>query len=192
MVRNKVDRRIKRILSPILREYGFKSMNCRNYYAFHKECIWVFHLNHVGKYDSELSGWPAQSLNAMVGIYFDFIPPLWNEEHRDEKFPKYEDCQLQMELCSQKREKDNIWWFHSDGQNIEDVIYEIKNTFILTGLPWLKKYSNFESAFQKIEGEVNSYQKFYKAKFFAKYLNQWEKYEKYSLLFRGEATKFGE
>jgi len=191
-VRNKVDKNIKRILLPVLRENGFISMNCRNYYAFHKDCIWALTLNHVGNYHSELSGWPAQSLNAMVGIYFNFIPPIWNENSRKEKFPTYDDCQLQMELCSQKWEQDNIWWFCSDGQNMEDVIYDIKNTFMLTGLPWLKKYSNMERAFKKIEGEVNSYHKFYKAKFFAQYLNQMDKYEQYDRLFEIEATKFGE
>ena len=201
MIRNKIDRNLRRILSPALQEYGFKNINSRNYYALQKECIWVFHLNHVGKYDSELSGWSAQSLNGIVGIYFDFIPPPRDAVGRIEEFSDHDDCQLQMELCSQgvqtnnlsfNREKDPIWWFHSDGTNMEDVIYDIRNTFISNGLPWLKKYSNIECTFKKIEGEMNSYHKFYKAKFFAKYLNQWDKYEKYNRLFKIEATKFGE
>ncbi|PKR85340.1 hypothetical protein [Heyndrickxia camelliae] len=192
MIRNKVDRKIKRILLPILREYGFISMNCRNYYALHKECIWVLNLDHVGNYISDLSGWSAQSLNAMVGIYFNFIPPIWNENNRREKFPTYDECQLQMELCSQKWQKDNTWWFCSDGKNMEEIMDDIKNTFLLTGVPWLERYSNIEHAFKKIEGEVNSYHKFYKAKCFAKHLKQWDKYEKYDRLFRNEAIKFGE
>ncbi|MGE8206485.1 DUF4304 domain-containing protein [Heyndrickxia sp. NPDC080065] len=202
MVRNKIDKHIKRILTPVLKEFGFTSVNSRNYYTLHNDCIWVFNIYHVGKYYSELSGWPAQSLNATVGIYFDFIPPEWDEVDRYEKFPKYYDCQLQMELSSQldaktkvhqfDREKENVWWFNSDGNNIEDVIDDIRNSFITTGLPWLKKYSNIESAFEKIEGEMNSYHKFYKAKFFAKHLNQWDKYEKYNHLFKVEANKFGE
>ncbi|WP_181294636.1 DUF4304 domain-containing protein [Heyndrickxia sporothermodurans] len=202
IVRSKIDKKIKRILSPVLKEFGFLSINSRNYYALHNDCIWVLNINHVGKYSSELSGWPAQSLNATVGIYYDFIPPLSDDIERIENFPKYYECQLQMELCCQNNEiydqiKDNkklesIWWFHPNGSNIEDVVHDIRNAFVNTGLPWLKKYSNLERAFEKIEGELNSYHKFYKAKFFAKYLNQWDKYEKYNHLFKVEATKFGE
>lgn len=203
IVRNKIDKKIKRILSPTLREFGFASINNRCHYALHNDCTWVFNINHVGSYYSELSGWTAQSLNATVGIYYDFIPPIWSDE---EKYPKYYDCQLQLELCSQLEEadqryndhkkfdqsKEQVWWFNTNGNNIEEVIIDIKNSFLKTGLPWLKKYSNIESAFEKIEGEMNSYHKFYKAKFFAKYLNQWEKYERYNQLFKVEATKFGE
>lgn len=203
IVRNKIDKRIKRILSPVLKEFGFTSINSRNHYALHNDCTWILNINHIGNYYSELTGWPAQSLNATVGIYYDFIPPISDENEKYEKFPKFYDCQLQMELRNQLSEtnhrmskwvqsKENIWWFHSDGKNIDDVIYDIRNSFIETGLPWLKKYSNIESAFEKIEGEMNSYHKFYKAKFFAKHLNQWEKYEKYDQLFKVEATKFGE
>ncbi|GIN40662.1 MULTISPECIES: DUF4304 domain-containing protein [Heyndrickxia] len=198
IVRNKIDKKLKRILYPVLKEYGFESINNRRYYAVHDNCTWVISINHIGKYYSELSGWPAQSLNVTIGIYFDFIPPIIEFN----KFPNHYDCQVQMELCcvnegenngnKPDREKETIWWFWSNGKNIEDVINNIKYSFLKTGLPWLKKYSNIERAFEKIEREINSYHKFYNAQFFAKHLKLWDKYEEYHQLFKAEAIKFGE
>lgn len=73
--------------------------------------------------------------------------------------------------------------------NIEEVITDIKNSFSRDGLEWFRTFTNLKAAFNEIENQHNSLNKVYKAKYFAEYLKDSEKINKYTQLFDMEQKR---
>lgn len=204
-----INKVIRKILSPTLRENGFSKVNTRNNWGWHDHCIWVLNIQAVGNYFSEVTGWTPSSLTVCGGIYFDFIPPL-EKVKTDEKgnlLPKYHECPIQfLEFeCTldqtkyikhldnpAERKRTDIWWIEPDGSNVEQVITNITDVFLKKGLDLFKKYTDLEVAFRYIEEETTGYSGFHYAKYFAKFLNESDKFEKYNDLFIKEAKRIGE
>lgn len=57
------------------------------------------------------------------------------------------------------------------------------------GYGWLKENTEIERAFVEIEKERDSWNKFYKAKYFAKHLNDHSKLKRYTHLFEQEQER---
>ena len=201
-----INKTIRRILSPSLREAGFNKVNSRQNWAWIDHCIWVLEIRAVGKYFSDVTGWPPMSINVDLGIYYDFIPSRHSEIKigtQGELLPKPFQCHLENQLnchidqASYKnhlanpaeKERKDIWWVEPDGSNIEEVITDIKNSFSRDGLEWFRTYTNLKAAFNEIENQHNSLQKFYKAKYFAEYLKDSEKINIYTQLFDMEQKR---
>lgn len=200
---------IRGILSPVLKKNGFTKVITRNNWGRHNECIWVLDISAIGNYFSDITGWTPMSLTVTLGIYYEFIPTLDDGIKvgtKGELLPKYHQCHLWKELNCKldqskykkhlenpaERERNDIWWVETDGSNIEEVLTDINKSFLDDGLPWIKKFTNLDVAFEEIEKEVDSYNKFYKAKFFAKHLNKMNQYEEYFHLFEKELIRLGE
>lgn len=198
-----INKVIRKILTPTLKENGFTKVNTRHNWAFIDHCIWVLDIAAVGKYFSDVTGWPPMSIHVELGIYYDFLPPENSDiktGSKGELLPKVHQCQLRNDLfCnidqanytshlnnSAEADRKDIWWIETDGSNIEEVISDIKHSFLNSGLDWFCKYTDLETAFNEIEKEHDSYNKFYKAKYFAKHLKDYAKFNEYSQLFEQE------
>jgi hypothetical protein len=194
-----MNKAIRGILSPVLKQNGFTKINTRNNWGWHDECIWVLNINTVGKGHSEVTSWTPMSLTVSMGIYYNIVPPLDDEikvTANGKWLPFSYQCHSGRNLhCQQDqssykehfenlydRERKDVWWVESDGSNLEEVLEDIKRAFLNEGLPWLKNYTDLETAFEEIEQEEDSYYKFYKAKYFANRLNKIEQFEGYDYL----------
>jgi hypothetical protein len=202
-----INKVIRKLLSPTLKENGFSKVNTRNNWGWHGDCIWVLNLTAVGKYFSDVTRWPSMSIHVNIGIYYDFVPPREDDKiklgSKGEILPKYYDCHLQKELyCNldqskytkrlpnpAERERNDIWWIQPDGSNINKVLEDIRESFLNDGLTWLRKYTDVRTAFSEIEKEHDSYLKFYKIRYFAEHLNDNEKLEEYNKLFEQEKKR---
>jgi hypothetical protein len=203
---SEINKVIRKLLSPTLKENGFSKVNTRNNWGWHDHSIWVLNKATVGNYFSDVTGWSPMSIHVDIGIYYDFVPPEEGEikvGSKSELLPKYHEGQLQKQLyCNldqskyirrlnnrAEKERNDIWWVQPDGSNINEVISDIRESFLSDGLEWLRKYTDVEIAFNEIEKEHDSYIKFYKARYFAEHLNNKEKLEKYNDLFEQEKIR---
>lgn len=66
---NEIDKSIRKIFSPVLREHGFCKVRTRNNWGYHGTNIWVVNICAVGNYFSQVTGWPPMSINVWLGIY---------------------------------------------------------------------------------------------------------------------------
>lgn len=201
-----INKVIRKILTPVLKENGFNKVNTRHNWACIDHCIWVLDITAVGKYFSEVTGWSPMSIHVELGIYYDFVPPENSDIKmgtKGELLPKAHQCQLRNELyCSIDQanytshlenpaevDRKDIWWIETNGSNIDEVINDIKRSLLISGLDWFRKYTDLETAFNKIENEHNSFNKLYKAKHFAKHLNDNAKFNEYSQLLEQEQKR---
>lgn len=90
-----------------------------------------------------------------------------------------------------ERERKDIWWIESDGSNVEEVIADIKQSFLNDGLKWFKEYQDINTAFTEIENGHDSYNKFFKASYFAEHLNDKDKLLRYTQLMEQERKRIG-
>lgn len=206
---SEINKDIRKILSPALKDCGFSKINTRKNWRWNKECVWVLQINALGKYFSDVTGWTPMSVTATVGIYYEFVPPENDEikvNTNSKILPDYHQCHLWKELtCNidqanyinhldnpMERKRNDIWWVEIDGSNGSKVITDIKDSFINAGLPWLEKFTNLDIAFEEIEKENDSFNKFYKAKYFAERLNNVNKFNEYANLFKKESKRISE
>jgi hypothetical protein len=201
-----INKVIRKILSPILKENGFDRVNTRHNWGWKDHCIWVLDITAVGKYFSDVTGWSPMSVYVELGIYYDFVPPKGGEIKigtKGELLPKPHQCQLQKQLYRSldqsiytdsldnpaEKNRNDIWWVEPDGSNIGEDINDIKQSFLRDGLVWFLKNSDLKTAFNEIESEHDSFNKFYKSRYFAEHLNEDLKFEKYSHLLEQEQKR---
>ena len=201
-----INKTIRKKLSPALKESGFTKVNTRHNWALVEECTWVVDITAVGKYFSDVTGWPSMSIHVNLGIYYNFIPTNDNNikvEKNGTYFPKYHQCHLQHQLLSTldqdmymstlsnaaERKRKDLWWIEPDGSNLEEVIENVKRSFSAEGIDWFMENTNIDQAFHNIEKESSSLEKYYKAKYFSRYLNLDSKLAKYEVLFKREQKK---
>ena len=155
-VKNKV---IRRVLSPTLRECGFTKVQTRTNWCHLDDRIWVFVIRSIG-YTGLPNYFPTQSLHCEIGVHFkDFPPhprpPLRTTPKVDKDgllVPRETECHWrghltiindQSHLCRglrhpQERNRKDVWWVSKDGSNVEDVVEDIRQSFLKKGLRRLK------------------------------------------------------
>jgi hypothetical protein len=154
-----VNKVIRRVISPALRERGFTKTQTRNNWCHLDDRIWVFAIRSIG--NTGLPNYfPSQSLHCEIGVYFLGFPPhprpaLRTTPKVDKDgllVPKITDChwrghltlvrdqsQLRQGLRNlQERNRKDIWWVNEDGSTVEDVVEDIKQSFVKKGLRRLK------------------------------------------------------
>lgn len=160
---SEINKVIRKILFPTLKDNGFSKVNLRKSWGYHDQCIWAFHLQTGSDYSSQLKG-----ISALLGIYYDFIPEsLLPKIDKDEKLiPEEWRCHVRNVLCvanldqsrfrkllhyPSKANQETAWWIEPDGSNLAESIEDIKLAFLTQGLQWFDNFSNLEYAFQCID-----------------------------------------
>ena len=200
-----VNKVIRKVISPVLRENGFSKVNTRNNWGYSGDSVKVFKIRSVGNYFSDVTGWPPMSVGVEIGIYYKFIPDDYppKTDNKGNYLPQEYHCHLRSNLEIQhdqskyakvldhdlERQRKDIWWIEPNGGNIEQAVNDIKAAFLKDGAPWLKKYSDCKKAYDFIISEHDCYSKYLNAKYFAKYLGLEDDYKKYSKLLSNEAKR---
>lgn len=162
-----VNKIIRKILSPVLRDNGFDKVKTRNNWGDHDPCIWVLNIRAVGRHS-----FPSMSVGVWLGIYYKFVSPdipgrFYVKTDQDGKLiPKEWMCHVRNHLVlanldqsnytkyihsSAEANRNDIWWIEPDGSNLEKVINDIKIAFLTQGIQWFNAYSNLEYAFRCID-----------------------------------------
>ena len=196
---SEINKMIRKNLSPVLKESGFAKVSTRHNWAWMADCIWVLEITAVGKYFSDVTEWPSMSIHVDLGIYYNFIPineDGINVEKNGSLSPRSHQCHLQHQLLSRldqdmymptlsnaaERKRKDLWWIEPNGSNLEEVIEDVKQTFLTEGMDWFMENTDINRAFHKIEMEPNCLDKYFKARYFAEYLSLDSKLAKYEVL----------
>jgi hypothetical protein len=200
-----IDKHIRKIISPILRNNGFSKVKTRNNWAYQEKCILIFNVKAVGNYFSQSTRFPPMSLTAWLGVFYTFIPLQFKIKTDKDGLllpPEYcghmrytlknHDWNLQIRSGLEneaERKRNDIWWIEPDGSNAEIMVRDLAESLKITGIPWFIDMSDLEKAFCVIEMERDCYAKFRLAMYLAKEIGNEEKFNKYRHCFEKEAKR---
>lgn len=204
-----LDKTLRRVVSPVLRDSGFESVNARKAWAWRGDCVWNSTIRGVGGYFSGRTGWPSASLTVWVAVYYSFIPfrghtpPTTDSKGRltpDEGHGHFR-CHLERSLdqarytdkfeLPQERSRRDIWWVGDDEEELLPIAADIASAIVEQGRPWFASLGNLDEAFRQLEAEHDCLHKFYRAKYFAERLGLNTKVNEYSELLKAEARRIG-
>lgn len=204
-----INKDLRRVVSPALRAAGFDHVDARNGWAWRANLIWVFNIRAVGRYFSEVTGWPPSSVGVWLGIFYMFMPELRPDGLKTDKngrlMPAEAMCHMRTHLETRidqggltrkfpnpaERRRRDIWWVDPDGGNAYEVAQDIAGVFTARGLPWLDKHSDPRSALAEICTERDCYHKYYRVLHLARFVGDQAVERKYSALEEKERLRIG-
>jgi hypothetical protein len=208
-----VNRIIRKILSPVLRENGFSLVKTRNNWRWDEHSIWVMQIRALG---NDFSGWPTTSCVISCGVFYPFIPPecypfnspcILHHDADGRLLPREHECHMRTFLHSTlnidkwrkalsvanraEAQRRDLWCIECDGSNLTEAVEDMKSVFLQEALPWYRRLSSMEEAFREVEQERDCFSKYEKALHFAQKLGDTVKYEQYLLLHKAEGERIG-
>lgn len=154
-----VDKEIRQVVSPLLREHGFTVVRTRNNWRHMEDRIWVFAIRAIGKTGLQ-NYFPEQSLHCEIEIFFHGFPehprPALRTHPKVDKdnrlVPKISECHWRGSLTINndqsklrknirqklERTRKDLWWVSEDGSNQEETVADIASSFVRKGLRRLK------------------------------------------------------
>lgn len=152
-----INKVLRKCLCPALRNSGFDQVGPRKAWGWHGNSVWVFEIRAVGKYFSDVTGWPPMSVCAWLGVFFtDRLTDFEIERDATGRLlPKETVCQERSHLiCTvdqtrftknlhnpAERQRSDIWWFAPDGSNMEEAVLNIRQQFLEQGVLWYRRTS---------------------------------------------------
>ncbi len=205
-----INKVLRKTLSPFLRENGFSVVQARKAWGWHDHCVWVLNIRAVGKYFSQVTGWPPMSVGVSTGIYYDFIPeegrsPYVHVDAQGRLCPDEVACHIRSHLeitldqqsyqsqltnLVERRRKD-IWWIAPNGENVSRVVEDIADSFMTHGIGWYIYHTDLVNAFSEIERGHDCLIKFYQAAHFARHLGYEAQYQEYLKRLERERERIG-
>lgn len=195
-------------VAPLLREAGFQQVDARNAWSWRDDCICVFNIRSVGRYFSEVTGWPPGSVCVWLGVFFTFTPRPSGMKHDEQGrlCPPEHMCHMRSGLKRgldqsarirtlhnpAERQRTDVWWVEPDGSNADEVAQDIAASVVAQGLPWFAQASNLGSALDMVEATHDSFIKFTRAAFLAKRIGDHERWRRYHELAEAEARRIGQ
>jgi hypothetical protein len=200
-----INKVLRRTLSPLLRQSGFDKVDPRNGWAFKADCIWVFSIRAVGSYFAGVTGWPASSFCAWLGVYYTFIPeaaPIKTDQS-GRLLPAEYRCHMRSHLSRgipqametsrlsnpPERRRTDIWWLDPAGSNAEEVASDLSTVFVSEALPWFCRCTDLAATLSTVEAERDCFNKFVLASYLAHKLFLPATESKYRALAEKEAAR---
>lgn len=200
-----INKALRKHLSPIIRDAGFQKVDARNAWAWRNDCVWVMNVRAVGRYFSEVTGWPPASVAVSLGTFYTFIPSTSVKIDNNLLLPTEYQCHMRSHLNRRLFQEDrqralrnqaekrrlDLWWIDPDGSNADEVCADIASLFQDFTIPWFVKCSDFDAALAEVEAEHDCFSKFVLAAYLSRKLDRIEKQEKYVDLAEKEGKRIG-
>jgi hypothetical protein len=203
-----LNKSLRQRVVPLLREAGFQQVDARNAWSWRDDCVCVFNIRSVGRYFSEVTGWPPGSVCVWLGVFFTFTPRPTGMKHdaQGRQRPQEYECHMRSGLSRgldqsarirvlhnpAERQRTDIWWVEADGSNADEVACDIAAAIVAQGLPWFAQASNLRSALAMVEAMRDSFIKFTMAALLAKQIGDTERWRTYDELAEAEARRIGQ
>jgi len=121
---------IRKHLKPFLIENGFKKVTDRHYSKTAGIFDYTIEIKSVGKYFSEVTGWPPQSIHSVGGVFCNAIKSWHKKEYH---FQVDNLCSINQTAIKEKlksepeRKREDIWWI-DDESNLEEIVNDLKDS----------------------------------------------------------------
>lgn len=150
-----------------MRELGFQRADARNGWHWQDKVTLVFTIRAVGKYFSDVTGWPPSSVCVFLGCFYNRGPKIADMklDKSGRMLPSESHCHVRSHLeCGldqarrvgnlqnpAERKRRDIWWLESDGSNADAVAEDIALSMRQDGASWFSRVSDFATALTMLE-----------------------------------------
>ena len=197
-----VNKIIRNKLSDFFKLSDFEKISERRYLRKNKDYFYCIEIKSVGKYFSEVTGWPPQSLCSRGGLFCRFIKPREGELKNDVPingiyhFAITNLCNLNQEkykinlLNSAEKNRNDLWWV-DDSTDVNEIIDDLKNSINKYSFDFFGKFNIMQDIISEIEKMSESYNKYWNAYYTYKALNEEKIAEDFKARLFNEAKRIG-
>ena len=144
-----VNKAIRDVLRPSLKENGFIKFTGRDSWRVKKDTIEVINFQSFNSYNAEILGVTSFSFGVNLGVYYKGINSIRFAFKISKDYPKEYECQARRSLLKnieQEYSRPDVWYIEKNGSNIEDCIIDVRNILLEMGLDWLDRFSDLNYA----------------------------------------------
>ena len=140
-----VDKSLRRIVRPTLKESGFNKNRGRNSWRVHEHATCVINFQSFNAHHAEIYGCTTFSVALNAGIFLNDTRLCPWVTDRTPEFPKEHECHIRMSPHKPAGYLDgcdggNIWYIKPDGSNMDDALNILADTLKGTVLPWFDRH----------------------------------------------------
>lgn len=156
-----VNREIKSVIRPLLRDAGFTEFTSRTAWRRAAQKIDVVNLQSFNSYLATGVGCTTYSFAVNLGCSFDAIPRSSRIKRKNGLLrpPEYE-CDfrraLQKSIEQANLRRKDIWYVDPNGENLATVIADAERAISKIGLPWFEQYSDLNEVLRTLLEEPES------------------------------------
>ena len=142
-----VNKEIKSVIRPILRDAGFIQFTLRTAWRYGDNKIDVLNFQSFNSYLANSLGCTTYSFCVRLGCSFAAIPKRERIKQKEGYLrPEEYECDFRTPLLKTIRQPDlkrrDVWYVDPSGQNLSEVIEGAKNAILERGLPWFNRFRN--------------------------------------------------
>ena len=186
---------IRKYLKPFLIESGFEKVTDRCYMKTVGIFDYIIEIKSVGKYFSEVNGWPPQSIYSNGGVFCNVIKP-WhkNEYHfQIENLCSLDQTKIKGKLKTEPNQRlQNIWWIDDDS-NLEEIVNDLKDSIIKYSFDFFCQFKEktIEDMIAETEKMNDGYWQYFRLYYLYKFVNLEKEAEESKSKFIAEGIKLG-
>jgi len=156
-----VNKAIREIVGPPLKDLGFRAQNSRDFYLLLPHAIQVINFQSFNTYMAKVLEMTPFSFCVNLGIYFGFVPNyIPHIKETEKKLPKEYECHFRWKLKKNigllEYPREDIWCV-TDAVSCQMAVKDALHSILDRGIPWLKRYSNIDEAFNILWTQEEDY-----------------------------------
>ncbi len=161
-----LNKQLRLLISPLLREQGFTAFTGRTAWRYWDNRIDVVSLQSFNSYLAEVIGCTTFSFAARIGCYITAIPAHFGikaiNSDKGRLRPKEYECHfrrtLQKTLYQPMLLRDDVWYLDEQGKNLDSVMENVGQAIQKQVLPWYDSFGDDAGVLAILENEYEQWQ----------------------------------
>ena len=150
-----VNKRIKAVIWPLMRDSGFSQFTSRTAWRYGPQRIDVVNFQSFNSYLANSVGCTTYSFCVRLGSSFEAIPKWERVKRKDGLLrPEEYECHfriaLQKSVTQPKLKRRDVWYVDPAGENLEMVIADAKAVIAETGREWFRRFDDMQEVLRTL------------------------------------------
>jgi Domain of unknown function (DUF4304) len=155
---NTVNREIRAIVWPLLKEAGFVRSTARTFRRYTDNSVDVVNFQSFNSYQASSSVMTTYSFAINLGCYFTAIPRTWPLKRKgDLLLPEEWHChfrrRLRKAIHQPQLEMSDGWYIDEEGYYLESAVHDARMALLHQAIPWFKRYSDYREVLRTLREE---------------------------------------
>jgi hypothetical protein len=150
-----VNKEIKSVIRPWLKDVGFSQFTPRTAWRYSGEKINVVNFQSFNSYLANAVGCTTHSFCVRLGCSFDAIPQSTSLKGKDgylrpEEYECHFRLSLQKSITQPNLKRTDVWYVDPAGKNLEIVIADARKAILEIGLGWFSRFGDMEEVLRTL------------------------------------------